>query len=167
MHPTEVMDRLIEQYEGYFDIMRPYTTNGLDFLAYAHYYQTQEKYVLTRKAKLYGFEINEHCFFYEVPHLSMESWAPLKAFVIEAEGDFVKPHQEHMYSYISLILLCGKIDADVKADIAKLKYTKNYKFSLHGYSTVRLGAVDLWDETVITNRQGKELEKVLERALHS
>ena len=167
MENFNLMDRLIDQFRCYFDVEQPYSIAGFDFAAYAHYYQNQQKYVLVRRAKLYGLEMHEHVFFLEVELLTQSVWESLKAFIIAAEKDFVKPHSEHMYSYMTLLLVCGSIEAAVKEDIRKTKYTKNYKFSLYGYSTVRVGAMDVSDETIFTNWPGRDLKRVFRQALHA
>jgi hypothetical protein len=45
-----------------------------------------------------------------------------------------------------------------------MRYTKNYRYGIQGYSTVRIAAVDLGDQTFVLNRQAKELKAVLTRA---
>lgn len=167
MRQQEMLDRLIEQYEGFFDIQRPFEHDGRSFLAYAHFQQYQEKYVLVRRAKMFGFETHEHAFFAAVDRLDLPVWEDYKRFIMEAERDFVKPHKEHMYSYMTLLLLAGSVEEDAAADLARMKYTKNYKFSVEGYSTVRVAAVDLGKESFVVNRQARDLKKVLGRALHA
>lgn len=161
-----VLDNLMLQYEGYFNIEKPYTYGNRVILAYAQYIQRMEKYVLVRKAKLYATESNEHVFFVYVPHLDMNNWEAEKSFICNAEKDYVVPHSEHMYTYMTLVLLSDKIDDDVKKKIKRTQYTKNYKLALEGYSTVRVAALDLSDESIVANSMGKEIKEVLSRALH-
>ncbi len=163
--PHEVLKKLIAQYEGYFDIEQPHIFGGREIPAYAHYRQRTERYMLSKKAKLYATEIDEHVFFVYTPYLDKALWETEKNLAISAEKDYVVPHNEHMYSYITLILLCDGIDNDVIGDIQSLRFTKNYKFSLHGYSTVRVASLDLKSGGIFTNSRGKELRKVLEYAL--
>lgn len=162
----DVLDNLMKQYEGYFNVEMPHTYGNRVLLAYAQYIQRMEKYVLVRRAQLYATESNEHVFFVHAPHLNEATWEAEKNFIIAAEKDYVVPHSEHMYSYMTLVLLCDTIDADVKKKIKRMSYTKNYKYSIHGYSTVRIAAMDLSDDSIVTNGQGRELVKVLENALH-
>lgn len=161
-----VLDNLILQYEGYFNIEQPYTYGNRVILAYAHFVQRMEKYVLVQRAKLYATESFEHVFIVHASNLSEEVWEAEKTFIINAESDYVAPHSEHMYSYMTLILLCDHIDEAVKHKIKRLRYTKNYHMALHGYSTVRVAALDISNDMIITNAQGKELRKVLDNALH-
>ncbi len=161
-----ILDNLLLQYEGYFDIEKPHTYGNRVILAYAHFVQRMEKYVLVHKAKLYATEAYEHVFFVHAPHLSLSTWESEKTFITQAEKDYVVPHSEHMYSYMTLVLLCDKIDEEVKRKLRSFHYTKNYKFSLHGYSAVRVAAMDLSSGQIFTNRPGKEIKKVLENALH-
>lgn len=161
-----VLDNLISQYEGYFNVERPHAYGNRVVLAYAQFVQRMEKYVLVKRAQLYATESYEHVFFVHAPNLNEATWEAEKTFIIEAEKDYVIPHAEHMYTYMTLILLCDHIDEAVKNKIKRLRFTKNYHMALHGYSTVRIAALDLSNETIITNAQGKEIKKVLDNALH-
>lgn len=163
--PHEILSKLIAQYEGYFDIEQPHIYGNKEIPAYAHYRQRTERYMLSKKAQLYATEIDEHVFFVHIPYLDKTTWETEKNLVINAERDYVVPHSEHMYSYITLILLCDGLDNQITGDIRKLRYTKNYKFSLHGYSTVRIAVLDIKSGSIFTNSRGKELRKVLEYAL--
>ncbi len=167
VNPNTMMERLVEQYEGFFDLTIPFKHDDFNFLAHGHYYQQQERYVLVRSAKMYGFEVHEYVFFVESAHLTMSEWIRYRDFIKNAEKDFVKPHKEHMYSYMTLMLLCENIDDDVRKSLKRFHYTKNYRFSLDGYCAVRVAAADLSSEKAYTNMQGRDLKKVLERALHA
>ncbi len=162
----EVLDNLILQYEGYFNIERPHIYGDREILAYAQYTQRMEKYLLVQRAQLYATESYEHVFFIHVAHLDETTWEKEKSIAIQAEKDYVVAHNEHMYSYITLVLLCDTIDDDVVKAIRRMHYTKNYKFSIQGYSTVRVAAMDLSNDTIVTNARGREIRKVLENALH-
>ncbi len=158
------LDNLIAQYEGYFDIQRPHVFAGSEILAYARFMRRTTKYMLTKQAQLYATEVYEHVFFVYASNLDEAAFAREKARIIAAEQDYVQPNADHMYSYITLLLICGHIEESVKQQIRRTKYTKNYKFGVQGYSTVRIAAADLGDGTLVLNRQGKELKPVLERA---
>lgn len=162
----DILDNLLAQYEGYFNIERPHSFAGEAIPAFAHYTQRISKYVLVKRAQIYATETHEYVFFVSREHLDMEAWEFEKKRIIQAENDYVQPHQEHMYSYVTLVLLCETIDADVKREMRKLRFTKNYKFAVQGYSTVRLAAIELSTEEILTNARGKELKQVLSTALH-
>lgn len=158
------LDNLIAQYEGYFDIQRPHVFAGSEVLAYARFMQRTAKYMLTRQAQLYATEVFEHVFFVYAPNLDEAAFSREKERILAAEQEYVKPNSDHMYSYITLILICGHIEEPVKQQVRRTRFTKNYRFGVQGYSTVRIAAVDLGDGTFVLNRQGKELKPVLTRA---
>lgn len=158
------LDNLIAQYEGYFDMQRPHTFAGSEILAYARFMRRTTKYMLTRQAQLYATEVFEHVFFVYASDLDEAAFAREKARIIAAEQEYVQPNADHMYSYITLILICGHIEETVKRQVRRTRYTKNYRYGIQGYSTVRIAAVDLGDQTFVLNRQGKELKSVITRA---
>ena len=71
----------------------------------------------------------------------------------------VKPHKEHQYTNFKAIFLADSFDEAAKAAIKKRSFTKNYKFSLHGYSMLLAAAVDLSDSSTVTNKAGYPLVK--------
>lgn len=158
------LDNLIAQYEGYFDIQRPHVFAGSEILAYARFTRRTTKYMLTKQAQLYATEVFEHVFFVYASNLDEAAFAREKERIIAAEQEYVQPNADHMYSYITLILLCGHIEEPVKQQVRRMRYTKNYRYGIQGYSTVRIAAVDLGDQTFVLNRQAKELKAVLTRA---
>lgn len=166
MQKEAVLENLVLQYEGYFNIERPFLHDGREFLFYGRFIQRQEKYVLVRRATLYAFETHEHVFVVSADELDDATFEDLSNFITHAEADFVEPNPEHMFSYITLIILCGHITESAREALRRFHFTKNYKLSTQGYSTVRIGAVELPSERVETNKAGrKDVKCVLERAL--
>ena len=161
-----MLDNLLLQYEGYFNVSKPHIFDGDEILAYASFEQRMAKYVMIKRAEIFAIKTYEHVFFVHAADLTMSGWEKEKNRITFAEKDYVIPHKEHMYSYITLILLCDTIDPDVKKAISKFRYTKNYKWTLEGYSAVRICALDLSSEEIITNKQAKDVRKVMEQALH-
>ncbi|MDL2234550.1 hypothetical protein LJC07_00145 [Christensenellaceae bacterium OttesenSCG-928-L17] len=162
----DTFENLMRQYERFFTITQPHVFDDEEILAYAYFTQHVEKYLLVRRAKMYGIETNEHVFVVHVPKLDASVWEREKARIVVAEKDYVKPHAEHMYSFMTLVLLCDTIDAGVKKEIQRLRSTKYYKATIHGYSAVRVAAIDLGTEEIILSRQAKDIHKVMYQALH-
>ena len=155
---------LLAQYEGYFDIQRPHMFGGSEILAYGRFMRRTARYMLSKQAQLYATEAFEHVFFVYVPKLDEAAFLREKERILTAEQHYVQTNSEHMYSYITLILLCESIEEPVQHLIRRLHFTKNYRFGIQGYSTVRLAAVNLGEQSFVLNGQAKELKTVLQRA---
>lgn len=160
-----VLDRILNAYQRHFDIFRNHRLLGQELPAMASFYSRGEKYVLTKRAKLWAVECYEHVLFFAPETLTAEEFSKISAFVEEAERELVKPHPEHMYTYLSAIILCQKADEDALRALRRYKMRKNYKFSLHGWCNARLAAYEIGGAKTLTNADGKELKKTLRKIL--
>lgn len=159
------LDRILKSYESYFDISRSYRILDWEVPAYACFSSRSERYILSKKAKLWGAEANEHLFFFCEKRLDADRWEQIRQFMIRSEAELVKPHSEHMYSYLSAIILCEEITEEVKYAINSFRFHKNYKFSWYGWMTMRVTAVSLPAGNMVSNRAGRDIQKHLERII--
>lgn len=155
----ELTQALLNSYEAYYDIAR--VDDGSPLVATCDFHSTSERYVLTKKAKLWAAETNEYVFLFHVPELNMDSLAVCRDLALEQGMEKIHPHPEHMYSHITAILLCDSVQPDALELLERYKKSANFKLSLHGWMEYRIAAVDLSTAEVFTNRKGKELKKTL------
>lgn len=59
---TDLLNRVLAAHEAYYDIRRNYLFEGRCFAAFAEFHTYGEKYVLTKRAKLW--EVNTHDFMF-------------------------------------------------------------------------------------------------------
>jgi hypothetical protein len=82
-------------------------------------------------------------------------------FTSKLPSTLVKPHKEHRNSYINAVMVCGTIDDLKNVEYFKnFKFTKIYKFYLHGFCEIRAVLVNLKNSSVVTNKAGNQLNKV-------
>jgi len=155
---------LSKSFEGYFDLHRNFSHNGMEFPLYCYYCSTSSKYVLTKKATLYSIDNFEHLLLKHLPVLNAESLAPMLAYIKTVDEGLVHPNSQHMSSIITIALAADQVAEEAVALVKKFKQQKSYKMSLHGWSAIRLMAVDLSCETVHSNREGKKSRAVFEAA---
>ena len=115
-----------------------------------------------------------HLFFINSDSLDEEQLKDLVKFTIEQiEPHFVRndnklPCKNHMYSYISFIIITrNKPDDNVKLMIEKTNIVKKYMFGARGYSNIRLVCVTPSQFSVISNRYGKEISDYLKKMMSS
>ena len=158
-----VLKKLVAAHEGYFNVTKDYEYAGRVFPAYAEFHSHGEKYVLTKKAKLWEVNAHEYLFFQIVDALSLadvESWIE---FMTTEALEKVDPVPNHMNSYISLILVANSVDDDAKKAIRKNRFHKDFGFmASRGWADLRLAAIDLSGKCVHTNAMGKEMAPALE-----
>ena len=108
------LDRLLARYSGTFDIYVPYTIGGLEFPAYGYFFSHVEKYVLTRNTNMWSSDSYEHIFFLPKDMVTVDDVSKMKQIMLDyVEPQLVRkgqelPDQNHMYSYMSVILLSDK-----------------------------------------------------------
>ena len=93
--------------------------------------------------------------------LDFTSLVELQARTLEDGMPRIRPHSQHMCTYLSAVVLCDQADPDALAQLQKLKKHRDFKLSLHGWMEFRIAAVDLSTGDIATNRSGKDLGKSL------
>jgi hypothetical protein len=166
MEIREYFDKLLDVYKSSFDLTVPYNIGGIEYLGYGHLYSNSTKYVLVKSAKLWSANAFEHLIF-------MESHGDLKEKIDEAkfliseymEENFVRkgekyPVPDHMYSFLTVVVLTNdKIDSNIKEEVRRYKFTKNYLFTIRGYSEGRLVLVNVKEEEIILSKSAQKLEE--------
>lgn len=160
-HST-ILENLLSQFKSKYEIERNHTYGNRIVPAYAHFVERTSKG--SQKAKSGYLEFFEHVFFVYDSVLSSKVWEYEIGFIKGAERDYVLPRREHVRSYMTLVLISDRISGDIKDKIKRLHHKKNYKLSFHGYSTVRVAAIELSTNEVFANRQAKGLKPLLEQA---
>ncbi len=159
----ELTQALLGSYEAYYDVAR--VDDGTPLVATCDFHSTSERYVLTKKAKLWAAETNEYVFVFHVDELDRTALTRCREQALEQGMKKIHPHSEHMYSHITAILLCGNTQPDALEELKRYKKSANFKLSLHGWMEYRIAAVDLSTAEVTTNRKGMELSKSLRQII--
>lgn len=158
----DILERLLAAHAAWFDVSRDHSFAGRTFPGYAEFHSSAEKYVLTKRAKLWGASAHEYLFFTMTSSLSKAALDDLVAFMTTAALDKVKPDPEHMTSYLSLVIIADDADEDALRAARKAKFRKNFKLGLEGWADLRVAVVDVHNANVVTNAMGKELRATLE-----
>ncbi|MDO4581518.1 MAG: hypothetical protein Q4B96_02900 [Bacillota bacterium] len=164
-NPNVLLEQLLASYAANFDIERTLFIEGLPFAAAAEFHSRAEKYVLTKSARLWAAENHEYTFFALFTHLDMAAWQQYADAALHEGRRRIKPHPEHMCSYISLVILADTIDDEVKKALRTIRYHKSFKFSFYGWSEFRVAAAELSANRTYANRAGREVAAGLEKLL--
>ncbi len=167
---SDFMPLLLNPYRRYFDIYENKTLFGKTIPATAEFHSRGEKYVLSKKAKLWGVENHEYVFFFKPSHLTVSELNEIISFLKAAEKHFVKPHDEHMYTYLTAVIAADSADPAAEKDLRRFKMRKNYLFSLHGWSIARMVLIDIdslrQEETkCVSNKDGDDVRKMFLKEL--
>ncbi len=159
----KAVERLKQAYAAYYDV-EP-VEDGTGLKALCSYHSRDSQYVLVKKAELWAAENHEYLYLWEMDHLDEEAAAEIYRRVLEDGTPRVKPHSQHMSTYLTAVALCGSADPKAMAAVKKMKKHRDFKLSLHGWMEFRIAVVDLSTAEVAVNRSGKVFEKDLMRLL--
>lgn len=166
MTGKELFDKLLASYQSSYDVDRAYDINGDIYDAHASFNVTSAKYVLVKKAELWKANCFEHAFFRVAGELNKRDIDKFKEHVISyIEPQLVRggrkcPEKDHMYTYMTGLFICEDgVTEEAKNAVKKFSYIKNYRFTIRGYSEVRLLVFDLKNKKVFGNRSAKDLVK--------
>ena len=169
MTAETILSKLKKMYTATFDLEENSDCAGRQVNLYGHFNVDNSRYVLSKKAKLWEANCQEHLFVQTAgseTELDLFRLQELDKWLREkAEPYFVRngeeyPPKNHMYTYLTVVLITDKkINDDVKRFAKKYKFDRTYKWNLRGYMQTRLVLVSTADNVVITNGSGKVLEK--------
>ena len=157
----QVLNGLKKAYSAYFDIEE--VADGTALKALCAYHNRDSQYVLVKKAELWAAESHEYLYLWDAGHLDAGAVEEIFRRTLEDGGPRVKPHAQHMYTYLTAVVLCGSAQPEALAQLKKLKKRREFKLSLHGWMEFRIAAVDLSTGEITVNRAGKALAKDLRR----
>jgi hypothetical protein len=134
-------------------------TSELPLKAVCEHHTRSEKYILSKKAKLWAVEVNDYLYLYSMPKLDKEQARVCVSFSIQDALARVKPHNEHMYSFITAVFVVDEAEQDALAFIRRRSFNKSYKFGFYGSSPLKTAALDIAQEKIVTNSMGRDLRK--------
>lgn len=142
-------------------------------------YEIEEKtYILDRYVPLYGrwsmdfgrhlfsqkmvidkFQCNEQCFILEQEEINEAYFNDITEFLKRCTVELVKPHKEHKTTFITAVILTRDVSSGIIKKVRKFKYTKNYKLSFYGWSSIRVILADMDREEVYGNALARDFMK--------
>ena len=99
------LDKLLDAYSHQYDIARDVTVEGGYFPATATFFLRDENYIVSKKHVLNAVENYDYTYFYLADHLDAETLKKQIDLVMKVGTARIKPHREHMSSFVSLVIL--------------------------------------------------------------
>ncbi|MBT9166468.1 MAG: hypothetical protein DDT25_01153 [Chloroflexi bacterium] len=162
MKLEEYLKMLRARYEAYFDTSPDYSILGRTVDLYARCHVRNEKFFLSRKATLGAWETSEYCLVEGHPvGLGAAKVRDFAAFLVRAADELVKPHEEHMSSIVSGILVSERgFEPEAIRIGTGFKHERSFWFGLRGWCSVCLLLVDLSTGQVYASPKGKEVMRI-------
>lgn len=151
--------RLLKAFAPHYDIDA--IEDGSSLKAACAFHSRDSQYVLSKKVELWAAEHHEYLYLFSLPHLDEAAVEEICQKTLDLGSPQVKPHAQHMYTYLTAVVLCDQADEQALRVLQKKKHRREFKLSLHGWMEFRIAAVDLSTDEISTNRAGREFKKSL------
>lgn len=152
----EFLNTLQDSYSAYYNIF-PAAEDEAPLVFRAEYFSRAEKYWLSKSITVWGNETNEYAFIYAADSFDRETAERCVAAALAEALPKVRPHKEHQYTNVKTVFVADSFTPEALKYLKKRKFEKSYKFSLHGFTMLKIAAVDLQAESAVTNPAGHEL----------
>ncbi len=163
MTPRECLERLLKAYSHNYDITTDVQLEGgASYPAMAHYFLRDEHYLVRRDKQFYATEQHDYTYFHVADHLDLEAAKALTEQTLSVGLAAVKPHKEHMCSFVTLVILADTIDPEAKKVLQRTRFHKNFRLALHGWMEYHIAAMECSTGSFLSNPAGKEARRTLE-----
>lgn len=153
----DFLDALADSYSAYYDIRRSEPGGELPLIFEADYYSRAERFWLTKKITVWANETNELAYIFSAPTFDESLASKCIDFALADALPKVKPHKEHQYTNVKVLLVADVFDKPVLKFIQRKAFSKSYRHSLYGFTLLKAAAVDLSREKAFPNKAGYEL----------
>ena len=158
----ERLNKLLDAYSHSYDIERDVEEDGRLWPATATYFLRDENYLISKQHVLSAVEQHEYLYFHVTDHLTAADLQTQIDLSKRAGLRKVKPHKDHMFSNVGLVILANTIDPEAKKIIKKTRFRKNYRLSLWGWTEYQLAAMEVSTNCFYANPAGAGARKILE-----
>ena len=162
MTKQERLDKLLNAYSHHYDIERDVTVDGTYYPAAANFFLRDENYLISKKHVLSAVENFEYVYFHLCDNLTAEELKKHIEITRKAGLARVKPHKEHMSSFVTLVVLADTIEPEAKKLIKKTRFSKYFRLALHGWMEYHIAAMEISTNSFLSNPTGRGARKILE-----
>jgi len=157
--------RLLESYKAYYNITM-FEEEQKPLTAICEFFQSSERYVLSKKANLWSANCEEFIYVYDIEHLTKEAFEKYRTFTWEDAMKRANIGPDHMYTYATAVFLCDTCQEDAREALKKCRLYKSFQFSLHGWMEFHTAVMEVKAENKITsNKGGKRVAEILKNVL--
>ena len=158
----ERLEKLLSAYSHHYNVTRDVEVEGGSFPAAAEFFLRDENRLLTKEHTFYALEQHEYAYFYVTEHLDANTLRRQIALSQRAGLARVRPHKEHMFSYVTLVILADTIDPEAKALLKRTRLRRSFRLMLHGWMEYHIAAMECSTVSFLSNPAGREARKTLE-----
>ena len=161
------LEKLKKMYAASFDLTEDLAEGEWVFPVYGHFNVDNAAYVLSKRARLWEANCQEHLFVltdtqaqpFALPVLEkLDRWLRESAEPAYVRKGQTLPPKDHMYTYLTMVLVTDQeADAAAARFVKQYRFDRAYRFQLRGYMKTRMVLVSTKEGSVVTNQPGKSL----------
>ena len=159
------VEKLLKSYKAYYNII-PFDEDHRPLTAICEYYETSQKYVLSRKAELWSENSEEFLFLFQMDRLTLPEYEKCRDYAHEEGMKRAHIGPGHMYTYITPVFVCNECDADALKALKKTRIYKSFRFSFHGWMDFHAAVLEVAHDRISSNTGGKPVERVMKKVLY-
>ncbi len=157
---------LANKYTAYFDVYRDEKLDDFSLPFYAIYRRRDERYVLSKKIKVYGIENQQLVFATVTDELTSDFLARFQQAVEQHARSYVPEKDEHMSTIvIGMIITDQAVDEKIVKEVKRYRKLKFMKFGFHGWLEIYSALINLHDQSICIHSKGKTFISSIEKML--
>ncbi|MGM0438386.1 MAG: hypothetical protein ACQEQD_08945 [Bacillota bacterium] len=151
----EYLDQLKLMYKSYFDLEENKEIADKKFDLYAFSHVQNQKYFASKKLKIWEYAKFDHCL---IDKNNENELIPDEDFLKKAMDELIDLNRNHKQSYITIVKISeNPFNENEIEKIKDFSFSKSFLLGLKGWCDTRLIAVDLAENEVYTNEEGKKV----------
>lgn len=148
---------LCNLYVPFFDVERNETIGRTPLAFSAVYKRRDERYMFTKKVKVWGVE-NQQIIFAAAPDqpISMSFVHQMIEDMQVSMKEFLPEHQEHMSTVFTAIIITDQpVDKETIQWVSKFRKVKFLKYGMHGWAEMYLSILEVPKRNIHIHKKGK------------
>ena len=151
----EYINQLKLMYKSHFDLEKNKKIANKKFKLYAFSHIKNKKYFANKKLKIWEYTKYEHCL---VNKYDKNKLIPSEKFIKKSIDNIINVNRNHKQSYITFVKVSETpFNEKEITNIQKFSFSKSFLLGFKGWCDIRLIAVDLSNNKVYTNQEGKKV----------
>lgn len=159
-------EELLERLERYFSVYYDINEASEEFAPLklrCDLHVNNQKYFLFKKNVMWQANCHEYVYIFSVPKLTEKVYKECEKTAYEEGMKLVDPSPDHMYTYITCIIVADETEPAAVRALKKCRIRKSFRFSLRGWMEVHTALFDRFSGRAFTNAGGREYAKLFNK----
>ena len=161
----ELVEALERYFEAYYDVNKA-SEDAAPLRLRCDLHVNNQKYFLFKKNVMWEANCHEYVYIFSVPKLTDEMYRLCEHVAYEAGMKLVDPVPDHMYTYITCVIVADETEPSAVRALKKCRIYKSFRFSLRGWMEFHTAVLDRSRGRAYTNRSGRAYAKLFNKILN-